>query len=89
MCKEKQKPQTRDEFKNCVENGAQKELSKTQTCLPPWLSFNNGCNGTYPSNFHKKNYNMSFIEFVNEYVTTILSLNNLKQETEFNKVHHK
>ncbi len=85
LCKEKQEPQTRDEFKNCVEAGVQKELSNTERCLPPWLSFKNECNGTYPGNFHNKNYNMSFLEFVNNYVTTILSLNNLKQETECKK----
>ncbi len=60
-----------DDYTNCVENGIQNTVGKTLGCVPPWMSPNNHCNGSYPGNFTWKIPN-----FENEYITTVRNLKN-------------
>ena len=42
---------TNEEYLKCVDDKIQKEVGKVLGCVPPWMSGNNQCNGTYEERF--------------------------------------
>ena len=70
----------KDDFKKCVDDEIQKQVGKLLGCVPPWMSLNNQCLGTYPSNFTK-----IIPRFWLDYINPPTSLRNLGIEMKCRK----
>ncbi len=72
---------TKEEFKECVDDKVQDAIGMPLGCVPPWLSNKNQCNETYKHEF----YEIAIPNFVQSYVDPPFELGNIKIEKECRK----
>ena len=77
-CKISKKPsrESKNDFKKCVDDKIQTVVGTPLGCIPPWMSLNNQCNGTYRKWFTSK----VLPPFKDEYVLEVRSLRNMDIE---------
>ena len=82
FCENDKKPMTEENFKNCVDDKIQQDFRQNNVeCVPPWLSYNNQCNLTYPENFYGDFKNA----FDENYIEMVQILSNIKFEEDCRK----
>ena len=70
----------KNKFKQCVDDELQSQIGEILGCVPPWMSSQNQCNGTYPSNFTK-----AIPNYASEIIPMTHILQNLELETKCHK----
>lgn len=66
-----------ENFHECISNGIETRIKKPLGCIPPWLSDENQCNGTYHDNFLE-----AIPDFEGEFHWPVYTLHNSQLESE-------
>ena len=71
----------KNDFEKCVDRKVQEKIGKPLGCIPPWISPNNQCNGSYPYDFVEK----KIPDFEYEYIDLIYGLKKTEIEKKCRK----